>query len=154
MISGTSRKGPAAPEAPSPSARPPARAWLSCYCSPAGDQPNQRRYNVKIPRAALDRISVLGTCDGPAAPPRGLFTLKGQGPEVQRSPRLAGVQPLGGRDPQPRGAYAHTAHPTGPKASGRCSPSVRPRRSRPAMGTTVPTMHRASAAGGEGALRS
>lgn len=87
---------------------------------------------------------------GPLRRPQGLFTLKGQGPEVERTRRLARVQSLGGQDPQPSRAYAHTAHPARPKASGSCSPSVRIRRNRSTTGTTVPTMHRASARAGRG----
>lgn len=94
VISGTRGKGQQPPRHRAPT---PARAWLSCYCSPAGGQPTQRRYNVKIPRAALDRISVLGTCDRPTAPSPGSLYLErpgargranaetGQGPVARRT---------------------------------------------------------------------
>lgn len=55
---------------------------------------------------------------GPLRRPQGLFTLKGQGPEVERTRRLARVQSLGGQDPQPSRAFAHTAHPPAQRPLG------------------------------------
>lgn len=56
------------------------------------------------------------------------------------------------RPSAPPGLSAH--RPPSPKATGKCSPFVSRRRNLWNTRTTVPNMQRASAAGGEGVLRS
>lgn len=129
---------------------PPAWAWLSCYCSPAGGRPTQRRYDVKTPRAVLDRISVLGARNGPAAPPPGSLYLKRLGARSRVNAETG--QGTGAQRTRPSASLGLRVHHTTtcPKASGRCSPSVRPRSNRSSMRTTMPTMHCAGAGGGGG----
>ena len=116
---------------------------------PRGCPANPATVRRQNPKAALDRISILGGGDRPAAPLPGSLYLERPEAQGRENAETARVQALGGQDPQPRGALR--AHPpASPKASGRCSPSGCPKRAPRASGTTVPGVHRAGPRAGAG----
>lgn len=122
---------------------------------PRGWPANPATVRRQNPKAALDRISILGGGDRPAAPPPWSLYLEKPAAQGRANAETARVQALGGQDPQPRGALRAHHPPVRPNASGRCSPSGCPKRAPRASGTTVPGVHRAGAAGGgrEGTAR-
>lgn len=149
---GSCDKRDAAERASSPreSLRPPALAWLSCHCSPVGGHQPCDGTTLK-PREPLWVASASWKqATDPLRRPPGALYLERPGAlgratnaetgRVQRSEDQT-LSPEGITRPQPLARQ---------KASGKCSPSVRPRCNLRITVTTVSTMQRANAAGAGG----
>lgn len=91
---------------------------------PRGWPANPATVRRQNPKAALDRISILGGGDRPAAPPPWSLYLEKPAAQSRANAETARVQALGGQDPQPRGALR--AHHPPPSAQTPLGDVVRP----------------------------
>lgn len=152
VISGTPRSSPVVPEVPSPCARP-GLAKLSLQ--PRGWPANLAIVRRQNPENSSGSHQHPGSRRGTRCADPGVSLPPEAGRPRSSNAETGRVQRSEDQTLSPTG-LTRTPPPARPKVSGRRSPSVRPRRSRRTMGTTMSTMQctNAGGTGSKGALRS